>query len=67
MIYMCVCVYRPTHNNAENTLSDFNVMKWKKPSRVLLGKNKVRTKKSFLHPPQRTTERDGKRDERQFF
>ncbi len=65
-IYVCVCVYRPTHNNAENTLSDLHVMKWKKPSRVLLGKNKVRTKKSFLHPPQRTTERDGKRDERQF-
>ena len=58
MIYMCVCVYRPTHNNAENTLSDFNVMKWKKPSRVLLGKKKVRTKKSSLHPPQRTTERE---------
>ena len=65
-IYVCVCVYRPTHNNAENTLSDFNVMKWKKPSRVLLGKKKVRTKKSSLHPPQRTTKRDEKRDERKF-
>ena len=58
MIYMCVCVCIVQLTTTQRTLSDFNVMKWKKPSRVLLGKKKVRTKKSSLHPPQRTTERE---------